>query len=77
MSVRRSRRTPLTRVDRGWGVGHPDDLQGALDRRIDHIQHRAGDDAQEVGFFDFDNLPPIAFLSHQALLRKEFGNYKK
>ena len=34
---------------------------------------RAGDDAQEVDFFDFDNLPPIAFLSHQALLKKEFG----
>ena len=38
---------------------------------------KAGDDAQEVGFFDFNNLPPIAFLSHQALLRKEFGKLIK
>ena len=38
---------------------------------------RAGDDAQEVDFFAFDNLPPIAFLSHQALLKKEFGKLIK
>ena len=38
---------------------------------------QAGDDAQEVDFFDFDNLPPIAFLSHQALLKKEFGKLIK
>jgi hypothetical protein len=38
---------------------------------------KAGDDAQDVGFFDFDNLPPIAFLSHQALLKKEFGQFMK
>jgi len=38
---------------------------------------RAGDDAQEVNFFGFDKLPPIAFLSHQALLRKEFGKLIK
>ena len=38
---------------------------------------RAGDDAQEVDFFDFDRLPPIAFLSHQALLKKEFGKLIK
>jgi ADP-ribose pyrophosphatase YjhB (NUDIX family) len=37
----------------------------------------AGDDAQEVDFFAFDNLPPIAFLSHQALLKKEFGKLIK
>ena len=38
---------------------------------------KAGADAQEVDFFDFDNLPPIAFLSHQALLKKEFGKLIK
>ena len=38
---------------------------------------RAGDDAQEVDFFDFHDLPHIAFLSHKALIEKEFGNLKK
>ena len=38
---------------------------------------RAGDDAEEVGFFDLDDLPPIAFLSHQQLIEKEFGNFNK
>jgi ADP-ribose pyrophosphatase YjhB (NUDIX family) len=38
---------------------------------------KAGDDAQEVNFFDFDNLPHIAFLSHQALLKKEFDKLIK
>lgn len=31
---------------------------------------KAGDDAQEVGFYDLDTLPPIAFLSHQRLIKK-------
>jgi ADP-ribose pyrophosphatase YjhB (NUDIX family) len=35
---------------------------------------QAGDDAQEVSFFDLDDLPPIAFLSHQRLIEKAFGN---
>jgi len=30
----------------------------------------AGDDAQEVGFFDLDALPPLAFPSHQRLIEK-------
>ena len=33
---------------------------------------KAGDDAQEVRFYDLDNLPPIAFLSHKRLIEKEF-----
>ena len=33
---------------------------------------RAGDDAQEVGFFDLDALPSLAFLSHQGLIEKEY-----
>jgi ADP-ribose pyrophosphatase YjhB (NUDIX family) len=36
---------------------------------------QAGDDAQEASFFDLDDLPPIAFLSHQRLIEKEFGNF--
>ena len=36
---------------------------------------KAGDDAQEAGFFDLDALPPLAFLSHQRLVEKEY--YKK
>ena len=31
---------------------------------------RAGDDAQDAGFFSLDTLPPIAFLSHQRLIEK-------
>ena len=38
---------------------------------------QAGDDAQEVDFFDLDELPPIAFLSHQRLIEKEFGNLQR
>ena len=33
---------------------------------------KAGDDAQDVGFFGLDALPPIAFLSHQRLMEKGF-----
>jgi 8-oxo-dGTP diphosphatase len=33
---------------------------------------KAGDDAQEAGFYDLDKLPPIAFLSHKRLIEKEF-----
>ena len=33
---------------------------------------KAGDDAQEVDFFDLDALPPLAFLSHQRLIDKEY-----
>jgi ADP-ribose pyrophosphatase YjhB (NUDIX family) len=32
----------------------------------------AGDDAEEVGYFDLAALPPIAFLSHQRLIEKEY-----
>ena len=35
---------------------------------------QAGDDAQEARFFDMNDLPPIAFLSHQRLIEKEFGS---
>ena len=35
---------------------------------------QAGDDAQEARFFDMNDLPPIAFLSHQRLIEKAFGN---
>jgi len=38
---------------------------------------QAGDDAQEVSFFDLDDLPPIAFLSHQRLIEKAFGNLRR
>ena len=38
---------------------------------------QAGDDAQEARFFDINNLPPIAFLSHQRLIKKAFGNSRK
>ena len=31
---------------------------------------KAGDDAQEAGFYDLDKLPPIAFLSHKRLIEK-------
>lgn len=31
---------------------------------------KAGDDAQEVSFYDLNALPPIAFLSHQRLIEK-------
>ena len=31
---------------------------------------KAGDDAQDAGFFSLDTLPPIAFLSHQRLIEK-------
>ena len=34
---------------------------------------KAGDDAQEACFFDLDDLPPIAFLSHQRLIEKGFS----
>jgi len=34
---------------------------------------QAGDDAQDVGFFDLDDLPPVAFLSHKRLIEKLFG----
>jgi ADP-ribose pyrophosphatase YjhB (NUDIX family) len=37
---------------------------------------QAGDDAQEVSFFDLDDLPPIAFLSHQRLIEKELSNFQ-
>ena len=37
---------------------------------------QAGDDAQEASFFDLDDLPPIAFLSHQRLIEKAFGNFR-
>ena len=33
---------------------------------------KAGDDAQDAGFFSLDDLPPIAFLSHQQLIEKQF-----
>jgi len=33
---------------------------------------KAGDDAQEAGFFNFDSFPPLAFLSHQKLIEKEY-----
>jgi len=33
---------------------------------------RAGDDAEEVGYFDLAVLPPIAFLSHQRLIEQEY-----
>jgi len=32
----------------------------------------AGDDAQEVGFFDLNALPPLAFRSHQRLIEKGY-----
>ena len=38
---------------------------------------QAGDDAQEASFFDLDDLPPIAFLSHQRLIEKAFGNFRR
>lgn len=31
---------------------------------------KAGDDAQDAGFYDLDKLPPIAFLSHKRLIKK-------
>ena len=33
----------------------------------------AGDDASEVGFFDNDHLPDIAFESHQSFIRLYFS----
>ena len=35
---------------------------------------KAGDDAQEVDFYDLDKLPPIAFLSHQKFIEKACFN---
>jgi ADP-ribose pyrophosphatase YjhB (NUDIX family) len=34
---------------------------------------KAGDDAQDAGFFSLDDLPPIAFLSHQRLIERAFS----
>lgn len=31
---------------------------------------KAGDDAEETGWFPFENLPVLAFTSHQELLKK-------
>ena len=36
---------------------------------------QAGDDAQEARFFDINDLPPIAFLSHQRLIEKAFSTF--
>ena len=33
---------------------------------------KAGDDAQEAEFFDLHALPPVAFPSHQRLIRKYY-----
>lgn len=35
---------------------------------------KAGDDADDAGFFCPDALPPIAFLSHQQLIEKGFSD---
>ncbi|MEW5909223.1 MAG: NUDIX hydrolase [Thermodesulfobacteriota bacterium] len=35
----------------------------------------AGDDALDVGFFDFETLPEIAFESHQKFIRIYFSAY--
>jgi len=35
---------------------------------------KAGDDAEDAGFFGLDALPPIAFLSHQRLIEKGFDD---
>ena len=37
---------------------------------------QAGDDAEEARFFDINDLPPIAFLSHQRLIEKAFGTFR-
>ncbi len=34
----------------------------------DSLQVHAGDDMQEIGFFDLDSLPAVAFESHRKLI---------
>ncbi len=37
----------------------------------------AGDDAEEVAYFDFKNMPLLAFKSHRLLVDKVLNNIKK
>ena len=36
---------------------------------------KAGDDAEEVRWFSIDEIPPIAFTSHQYFIRKALDNF--
>ena len=43
---------------------------------LDFSDMKAGDDAEELDFFELDNLPDIAFYCHQKFI-DEFKNQKK